>query len=141
LAGELAFEFTALWDPFTIGRFCSSCRRSSSGDGMPGVGVAPGLIGLFISAGSGMPGVGVVPRVTIFAAFAAGIPGVGVPFSGRGLVEIPGGRFAGSTLTITAPFVFTTVRFAAGSSDEQAKTKANNESKTKRANILSIFIL
>ena len=39
----------------------ASIFRISSAEGIPGVGVAPGLMGLLIFDGSGIPGVGVAP--------------------------------------------------------------------------------
>lgn len=53
------------------------CRRSSSGLGMPGVGVAPGFAFCWrrISSGLGMPGVGVAPFGIFELAVTVGMPG------------------------------------------------------------------
>lgn len=82
----------------------ASILRISSGEGIPGVGVAPGFMGLLIFDGSGMPGVGVAPLGT--APFEL-TPGT---FAGCwiGLAESPGGKLAGSRLTATG------AAFAAG---------------------------
>ena len=77
------------------------CLRISSGLGMPGVGVAPGLNAFFSWAGSGIPGVGVVPLGTLFTASAEGMPGVEFADGGIGLVDRPGGRLLASTLLLT----------------------------------------
>ena len=75
---------------------------SSSGDGIPGVGVAPGLKGFFNSASLGIPGVG-VPFGDFELAFAS--CALFAPFTITGLAEIPGGMFAGSS-GISAAFTF-----------------------------------
>ena len=62
----------------------------------------PGLCGFFSSFSLGMPGVGVVPLVK--AETFAGIPGT-FAAGGRGLAEMPGGIFAGSSCTATGTFV------------------------------------
>jgi len=78
--------------PFTLVGGLASIFRISSGEGMPGVGVAPGLKGLRSSAGLGIPGVGVVP----FGATAFALtPCTFAPIC-TGLAESPGGMFAGS---------------------------------------------
>jgi hypothetical protein len=74
---------------------------SSSGEGMPGVGVAPGLNGFLSSASLGMPGVGVPFGNFEFAA----APGAPFAFVITGLAEMPGGMFAGSSFT-SAGFAF-----------------------------------
>jgi len=79
------------------------CRLISSGVGMPGVGVAPGLNGFRRFAGSGMPGVGVAPFGTLFAAFGSGIPGVVFADGGIGLVDSPSGKWLASTATLPLP--------------------------------------
>lgn len=79
-----------------------NCLLISSSDGMPGVGVFPGLNGLLNSFGSGMPGVGVGPFGNSFAVFASGIPGV-LPLRGKGLVENPGGRSFSDVATFAFP--------------------------------------
>jgi hypothetical protein len=79
------------------------CRRISSGLGIPGVGVAPGLNGLFRFAGSGIPGVGVVPFGILFATFGSGIPGVVFVDGCIGLVERPSGKLLASTVTLPLP--------------------------------------
>jgi hypothetical protein len=84
-----------------VGNFPLIAFFSSSGLGMPGVGVAPGLIPFFNSSGLGMPGVGVAPFGT--AVFAAGMPGVVFADGWTGTVEMPAGIFAGSTLTGPVP--------------------------------------
>lgn len=81
-------------------------RLISSGDGIPGVGVRPGLIPFFNFSGLGMPGVGVVPvgrgtapLAEIPGAFAAGV---------TGWIDRPGGKFALSSVTpvVVLAFVF-----------------------------------
>jgi hypothetical protein len=52
VAGVLAFTFAGLWPIW---------RRIVSWSGIPGVGVAPGFIGLPAVLESGIPGVGVPP--------------------------------------------------------------------------------
>ncbi len=79
------------------------CLRSSSGEGIPGVGVTPGFTGFFSSSGLGIPGVGVAPFGIL--AITAGMPGVDAFDGGTGEVESPGGRFTGSTLTKALLFV------------------------------------
>lgn len=76
---------------------CPSIRLISSGDGMPGVGVRPGLKGFFNWSGLGIPGVGVVPLAG--CPRFAGTPGA---LAGRftGLADRPGGMFAGSRVDI-----------------------------------------
>lgn len=77
---------------------CAICRRIVSVSGIPGVGVAPGFIGLFISFGSGIPGVGVAPLGAAFIACpGGGMPGVVFAEGGIGLVESPGGKLLEST--------------------------------------------
>ena len=78
-------------------------RRNSSGLGIPGVGVAPGLNGFFKVAGSGMPGVGVAPFGILFAFRGSGMPGVVFVDGGIGLVDKPGGKLFASTATLPTP--------------------------------------
>ena len=73
-----------------------SCFRSVAGSGMPGVGVRPDLIPFFICSALGMPGVGVLPTGNTVP--LAGMPGGILADGGSGLVESPGGIFAGSIL-------------------------------------------
>lgn len=74
-----------------------SCRRAASGS-IPGVGVAPGFLGLLAFFGS-IPGIG--PLATTFAFFGS-IPGVEFPDGGTGLVDIPGGNSLGPAFAIFA---------------------------------------
>ena len=99
------------------------CRRISSGEGIPGVGVTPGFIAFLRSASLGMPGVGVTPFGIL--AITAGIPGVDAFEVGNGLVESPGGIFAGSIVIIVFVLVFA-LPFAefAGTVPPQPKDKA-----------------
>lgn len=83
------------------------CLRISSGEGMPGVGVTPGFIGFLSSSGLGIPGVGVAPFGIDIG--LAGIPGVGVPFNGTGLVDKPAGKLVLSSVTV--PFEFPAALF------------------------------
>ncbi len=110
------------------------CRRSSSGEGIPGVGVTPGFIGFLSSAGLGIPGVGVAPFGTVIG--LAGIPGVGVPVIGTGLVESPGGRLLLSR--VTERFELLLALFEGVEPQAVNKTEAviNNE---RRATILYII--
>ncbi len=79
------------------------CRLISSGDGIPGVGVAPGFIFTFTFAGSGIPGVGVAPGRTVLAP----VPITVLPFIMIGLLEIPAGRFEPLRFTGPTPTMFT----------------------------------
>ena len=67
----------------------------SSGEGIPGVGVTPGLRPFLSVAGSGMPGVGVAPFGKL--AIVGGIPGVELPEGWIGSELSPGGILAGSS--------------------------------------------
>lgn len=67
----------------------------SSGEGIPGVGVTPGLRPFLSVAGSGMPGVGVAPFGKL--AIVGGIPGVELPDGWIGSGFSPGGILAGSS--------------------------------------------
>ena len=102
------------------------CRRISSGEGIPGVGVAPGFGFTFTFAGSGMPGVGVAPGWP--CVFEAGI----FPLKITGLFEIPGGRFAAFRLTAPMPAAFVPFAFGSGVVPHAVKTMnvvANNNNK------------
>ena len=83
-AGGGALTFVFLW---------FICRRSVSGSGIPGVGVAPGFIWTFTFAGS-MPGVGVGPFSTTLAWPGGGMPGVDSPEGWIGIGCIPAGMLA-----------------------------------------------
>lgn len=85
-----------------------SILRISSAEGIPGVGVAPGFIGLLIFDASGIPGVGVAPLGTVPLELTPGT------FAGCwiGLAESPGGKLAGSRLTATGA-AFEAVAFPA----------------------------
>jgi len=74
-------------------------RLISSGDGIPGVGVAPFLTPFFISASLGIPGVGVAP-FGIFA-ITVGMPGAPA-FVAIGAALSPGGKLLLSSLTSVA---------------------------------------
>lgn len=78
---------------------------------MPGVGVAPGFLGLFSVLGSGIPGVGVAPFGSTTPAFAGGIPGVVFVDGAIGAVENSGGTFAALAFAVlfTATFEFNCV--------------------------------
>jgi hypothetical protein len=108
--------------------------RISSGDGIPGVGVAPGFAGLIFEP-SGIPGVGVAPLGT--APFEL-TPGT---FAGCciGLAESPGGRFAGSRLTATGA-AFVAVVFAAFEALEFEVLAAPPQANEKDANRASVDI-
>lgn len=103
------------------------CRRISSGEGIPGVGVAPGFGFTFTFAGSGMPGVGVAPGCP--GTFEAGI----LPLKITGLFEIPGGRFVAFRLTVPMPGGrFAAFAFGSGVVPQAVKTMnvvANNNNK------------
>ena len=92
--------------------------RISSADGIPGVGVVPGLACFFSSAGLGIPGVVAGFGEDPFAA------GTFATFAGdKGVVEMPAGKFAGTALTGIATFAFVTfaflfAEFPAGPPDE-----------------------
>jgi hypothetical protein len=77
------------------------CFRIVSGSGIPGVGVVPFFTPRFNSSGLGMPGVGVVPFCS--GCPFTGMPGMGLPFTGSGLAESPGGMFAGSRTVVFTP--------------------------------------
>jgi len=79
-------------------------RFISSGEGIPGVGVRPGLIPFFNCSGLGMPGVGVVPFGIWIEPFE-GIPGA---FAGgeTGCTDSPGGKLALSRVTATPVLTF-----------------------------------
>ena len=107
-------------------------RRISSGLGIPGVGVAPGLNGFFNVSGSGIPGVGVPPFGKTFAAFGSGIPGVEFDDGAIGLVDKPGGRLLASTVTLPAPtaeFAFAFAEFEFESAEPHADRKSANDRK------------
>lgn len=126
---------------FALAGGLPSIFRISSGDGIPGVGVAPGFAGLIFEP-SGIPGVGVAPFGT--APFEL-TPGT---FAGCwiGLAESPGGRFAGSRLTATgAAFVaglFAAVEafeFVVFSAPPQANEKAANRARVDTCRVLFII--
>jgi len=71
--------------------------RISSCEGIPGVGVTPGLMPFFIVAGSGIPGVGVAPLGKLVT--VGGIPGVVFADGGIASGFRPSGMFAGSNAT------------------------------------------
>jgi hypothetical protein len=98
------------------------CRRISSGLGMPGVGVAPGLNGFLKVAGSGIPGVGVAPFGMLFASRGSGMPGVLLPDGAIGLVDNPGGRLFASTFTLPVPTAELEFALAFESADPHAET-------------------
>lgn len=75
------------------------CRLSSSGEGIPGVGVVPFFGPFFISSALGIPGVGVAP-LGMFA-ITTGIPGAPT-FVATGAALIPGGKLALSSFTSLA---------------------------------------
>ena len=98
---------------------------------MPGVGVAPGFMGLPIVLGSGMPGVGVVPFGKTFTWFAGGIPGVVLVDGGIGLVDSPGGKLLASMVTFTlVADVLTLALFTAGDEHANANAAAATQSKS-----------
>ena len=102
----VAFFFIIIWSSASGGvALALRCiwRRISSGLGIPGVGVAPGLKGLRRFAASGMPGVGVVPFGMLFASLGSGIPGVVFVDGGIGLVERPSGKLLATTATFPLP--------------------------------------
>jgi hypothetical protein len=111
---------------------------------MPGVGVAPGFIGLLTLPGAGIPGVGVAPFGGVMA-FAGGIPGVVFVAGVTETVGEPGTiSFAFvATFGATALFAeeFTKIIFALF---EFAPPHANKAAETARAEtskiILSIYI-
>lgn len=87
---------------------------------------------------SGIPGIGVAPLLFVMLTFAgSGIPGVGVPFAGKGVVEKPGGKFAGSTVwkTFVLAFVFGV------SADWQARLAAVKKHKNKSEIFFSIITI
>ena len=101
-----------------------SCLRNSSGDGIPGVGVAPGFFGLFSSASLGIPGIGVAPRGS--AVTVGGIPAAEFVVIGTGLPDSPGGIFAGSIFTAvltTTLLAFALFALFTEVELEQAKTR------------------
>lgn len=126
---------------FTLETGRPICRRSVSGSGIPGVGVAPGFIGFPSVFGSGMPGVGVPPFGAIATWFAAGIPGVELAEGGSGLVESPGGMLAAFTVTLT--FVFAAVfEFGAVVLQADAATEAQIKASINLEDIVMIpFVL
>jgi hypothetical protein len=99
------------------------CLRSSSGEGIPGVGVAPGFRGFLSSSGLGIPGVGVAPFGS--GVRFAGMPGGKLADGGSGLVDNPGGMLP--------LFALLTVGLL-----EQAKTISSEESKIDKNTILDI---
>ena len=109
-----------------------SILRISSGDGIPGVGVAPGFAGLIFEP-SGIPGVGVAPFGTAPFEFTPGT------FAGCciGLAESPGGRLAGSSLTATGAALVAVV-FAAVEALEFAVLAAPPQANEKDANRASV---
>ena len=115
------------------------CLLISSGLGIPGVGVAPGLNGFFRVSGSGIPGVGVPPFGNTFAAFGSGIPGVEFDDGAMGLVDNPGGRLFASTVTLPAPtFAFVFAAFEFVSADPHAEIKIARNSKKMLTEIFDI---
>jgi hypothetical protein len=54
-------------------------------------------------SGSGIPGVGVAPFGRLFAFFGSGIPGVAFAEGGIGLVDNPGGKLFASTFVLPVP--------------------------------------
>ena len=117
--------------------------RISSGEGIPGVGVAPGFAGLIFEP-SGIPGVGVAPFGTAPFEFTPGT------FAGCwiGLAESPGGRLAGSRLTATGAgfvaVVFAPVEalvFAVLAAPPQANEKDANRARVEIWTVLFIFTL
>jgi len=120
--------------PLTFGRSSPCiCLRNVSGSGMPGVGVAPGLIFTFASFGSGIPGVGVAPFGRLGTPFE-GIPTVELAEGGIGEVENSGPTLALIFVTTTFDVVF---EFVCGL-DPQAKTKHEITNKAISENILNI---
>ena len=111
------------------------CLRSSSGEGIPGVGVAPGFRGFLSSSALGIPGVGVAPFGS--GARFAGIPGGRLP-GGNGLIDNPGGMFAASMFTavFTAPLLLLALLTVGVL--EHAKTISNDKSKIDKIAILNI---
>ena len=74
------------------------CLFKVSASGIPGVGAVPFGNGVLpIVFGSGMPGVGAVPLTELFVpvVLGSGMPGVELAVRGTGLVDKPGGKFAG----------------------------------------------
>ena len=110
--------------------------RSSSGEGIPGVGVAPGFRGFLSSSGLGIPGVGVAPFGS--GVRLAGMPGVLFADGGSGLAERPGGMLAGSRFTAVLTMVFPLLALLTVVALEQASASNSNNSKNDKRAILSI---
>jgi hypothetical protein len=110
-----------------------SWRRAASGS-IPGVGVAPGFLGLLAFFGS-IPGIG--PFATTFAFFGSGIPGVEFPDGGTGLVDIPGGNSLGPAF---ATFAFADAFEFCGSTEPQPiLSKKAKQVKTRNRNFVIEF--
>jgi hypothetical protein len=110
LTGRGSFLFIIIGESLLVaGRFTStlelrcSCLRSSSGLGIPGVGVAPGFMAFRSSSGLGIPGVGVAPLGTLLAFAGSGIPGVEFDDGAIGLALNPGGKLLAFTATFPLP--------------------------------------
>jgi hypothetical protein len=108
---------------------------------MPGVGVAPGFIGLLTLPGAGIPGVGVAPFGGV-KEFAGGIPGVVFVAGVTETVGEPGTiSFAFEAMFALFPEEFTKTIFALF---EFAPPQATRAAETARAEtskiILNIYI-
>jgi hypothetical protein len=86
---------------------------------MPGIGGVFFGCGVFLF-GSGMPGIFPAGILFALASFGFVMPGI-LPLTGTGLVEKPGGRFAGSRLTTFPTLAFVLI---AVSVVEQARLAA-----------------
>ncbi len=106
------------------------CRLAFAGS-IPGVGVAPGFIGLLAFFGS-IPGIGPLD-VTAFAFFGSGIPGVVAPDGGIGLVDIPGGSSLGPALAI---FAFVEFEFCGSTEPHAIVSKKVKQIKTRIRNFV-----
>ena len=88
---------------------------------MPGVGVGPGLRGFFNSSADGIPSAGETFDGTVSIFVFAGIPGVEFALGSIGLVERPGGRFAGFTVTFAPVLLFAVFELASGAEPHALK--------------------